>query len=252
MAVRLYVEDELAKGAAFELGPEQTHYLSHVMRRRLGDRLRLFNGRDGEWEAVIEKQSKKRTLVAPQKYCRPQDTLPDLWLLFAALKRNRIGNLVEKATELGVTRLQPVITERTEAKRVNVKRLQAHAIEAAEQTERLSIPKINAAEPLANALKHWPKGRRLLLCDETGGGPPILEALAQAGPGAWALLTGPEGGFASGELDALGRLPFVTSASLGPRVLRADTAAIAALTCWQAVLGDWERRPDFRFEETKS
>ena len=193
MAVRLYVDDGLKKGASFELGPEQTHHLVHVMQLGLRDRIRLFNGRDGEWEAVIEKRSKKCMLVAPQKCYRPQDTLPDLWFLFAALKRNRIDTLVEKATELGVTHFKPVITERTETKRMNVKRLEAYAIEAAEQTERLSIPKIDEAEPLGQALKHWPSARRLLLCDETGGGPPILEVLGRAGPCAWALLTGPEG-----------------------------------------------------------
>lgn len=252
MAVRLYVEKRLTKGAAFELGPEQTHYLVHVMRLAARDRVRLFNGRDGEWDAVIEKQSKKRILIAPKKCCRPQDTIADLWFLFAPIKRNRIDNLVEKATELGVAHLKPVITERTETKRINMNRLKAHVIEAAEQTKRLCIPKIDEAEPLEKVLNDWPSARRLLLCDETGGGPPILEAIVRAGPGEWAILTGPEGGFTRGELDVLRQLPFVISASLGPRVLRADTAAIAALTCWQAVLGDWKKRPNFRFKETTS
>ncbi|MCE2509819.1 MAG: 16S rRNA (uracil(1498)-N(3))-methyltransferase [Alphaproteobacteria bacterium] len=252
MAVRLYVEEGLAEGGALELGPEQTHYLAHVMRLGPGDCVHLFNGRDGEWETVIEKILKKRARVMPRQCRRAQETLPDLWLLFAPIKRNRIENLVEKATELGVVHLKPVITERTEVKRVNEKRLKAHAIEAAEQTERLSVPEIGAAEPLESVLAAWPAARRLLLCDETGGGPPILEALAEAGPGSWALLTGPEGGFAPAELDRLRRLPFITAASLGPRVLRADTAAVAAMTCWQTVLGDWQRRPSFRFEETPS
>lgn len=252
MAVRLYVEEGLAEGGKLELGPEQTHYLAHVMRLGPGDRIHLFNGRDGEWETVIEKVLKKRTLAVPEKCRRAQETLPDLWSLFAPIKRGRIENLIEKVTELGVVHLKPVITERTEVKRLNERRLKAHAIEAAEQTERLSVPEIGAAEPLESALADWPAARRLLLCDETGGGPPILEALAEAGSGLWALLTGPEGGFAPGELERLRRLPFVTAASLGPRVLRADTAAVAALACWQAVLGDWQGRPSFRFEATPS
>ncbi|MEW5704747.1 MAG: 16S rRNA (uracil(1498)-N(3))-methyltransferase [Pseudomonadota bacterium] len=247
MAIRLFVEERLEENRVLELGPGQTHYLSHVMRLAPGDRLRLFNGLDGEWEGRIEALAKKRTTVLLERRRCAQTKVPDLWLLFAPIKGGRIDTLVEKATELGVALLKPVMTERTVVRRVNLERLRAQAIEAAEQTGRLCVPELCAAEPLFKALAGWPETRRLLLCDETGSGPPILEALREAKPTpSWALLTGPEGGFAKDELDALRGLPFVTSASLGPRVLRADTAAIAALTCWQAALGDWQSRPAFR------
>jgi len=250
MGVRLYLEEGLQAGEAVRLSPPQAHYLGQVMRLSAGDRICLFNGQDGEWEAVLETLSKKNATAILKKRRRAQNRLPDLWLLFAPIKRDRIDILVEKATELGVTRLLPVLTERTTVRRVNAERLRAHAVEAAEQTGRLCVPAFEDLAPLARVLAHWPSERRLLFCDETGGGAPVLDALGAAGPGPWAVLIGPEGGFAPAELDALRGLPFVTPASLGPRVLRADTAAIAALTAWQAVLGDWQARPAFRAEKS--
>lgn len=251
MGVRLYVEERLKTGAALCLVSGQAHYLGQVMRLSVGSRIGLFNGQDGEWQAVIERLSKKTATVRLEKRRRAQQALPDLWFLFAPIKRDRIDILVEKATELGVTRLLPVLTERTVVRRVNVERLRAHAIEAAEQTERLCVPELGAPAPLARVLADWPCERRLLFCDETGGGLPIANALRAdpQQPEPWAVLIGPEGGFSPSELDVLRGLPFVTPASLGPRVLRADTAAIAALTCWQAMLGDWQSRPAFRVEE---
>ena len=176
---------------------------------------------------------------------REQTAEPDLWLCFAPIKRARIDLIAEKATELGVAVLQPVLTQHTAVERVNVERLQAHAIEAAEQTERLTVPQVRAPIDLMKLLGAWPQGRRLLMCDETGGGPPIAEVLkaldetAHVAP--WAVLIGPEGGFSGDELGHLGRIKDVTSVGLGPRILRADTAALAALAVWQALVGDWRR-----------
>jgi len=170
---------------------------------------------------------------------------PDLWLCFAPLKRARIDYVAEKATELGVAVLQPVLTHHTIVERVNVERLRANAVEAAEQTERLSVPEVRAPVELARLLAEWPASRRLLVCDETGGGPPIAGALAGLDPAGraapWAIAIGPEGGFDATELASLRRIKDVMSVGLGPRILRADTAALAALACWQALLGDWQR-----------
>jgi 16S rRNA (uracil1498-N3)-methyltransferase len=201
----------------------------------------LFNGRDGEWRSQIQSFGKKNGIVEVERLLRPQDEAPDLWLAFAPVKRGRIDFLVEKATELGVAVLQPVLTARTVVERLNLERLRAHAMEAAEQTERLTLPELRAAVTLDHLLATWPRDRRLLFCDETGTSLSIGEVLAGAAPGAWGVLTGPEGGFAESELDALKKLPFVSAVGLGPRVLRADTAALSALAVFQALLGDWRR-----------
>jgi 16S rRNA (uracil1498-N3)-methyltransferase len=168
---------------------------------------------------------------------RPQDVGPDLWLAFAPVKRADF--LAEKASELGVAALLPVMTDHTDVRRVNVERLQAHAIEAAEQCSRLSVPPIRAPESFEKFLTNWPSERQLYFLDESGGGAPIAEALRGIGPKPCGFLTGPEGGFTQSELDALRQLPFATAVGLGPRLLRAETAAIAALACWQALAGDW-------------
>jgi 16S rRNA (uracil1498-N3)-methyltransferase len=226
-----------------ELEAAQAHYLRNVLRLSPGDAVALFNGRDGEWQAAIDGLAKRGATLRCLVQTRPQITEPDLWLLFAPIKRLRVDILVEKATELGVALLQPVFTRHTVATRLNLERLRAHAVEAAEQTERLSVPLLREPQSLAECLAGWPADRHLLLCAEAGAARPIAEALgALAGtpaarqPGA--VLIGPEGGFASAELDDLGKLPFVTPVGLGPRILRADTAALAALACWQAILGD--------------
>jgi 16S rRNA (uracil1498-N3)-methyltransferase len=239
---RLHVEAPLAAGAAVALGEGQAHYLRAVLRLGAGAAVALFNGRDGEWQAVIESLGKRSAGLLCRTQTRPQRPEPDLWLLFAPIKRARIDFLVEKATELGVARLQPVITRRTMAARLNPARLRAHAVEAAEQCERLTVPDLAEPLPLARCLAAWPAGRRLLLAAEAGPAEPIAAALAAAaaapaGAG-WAVLVGPEGGFDPGELDDLHKLPFVSAIGLGPRILRAETAALAALACWQAVLGD--------------
>jgi 16S rRNA (uracil1498-N3)-methyltransferase len=176
---------------------------------------------------------------------REQAPEPDLWLCFAPIKRARIDFVAEKATELGVAVLQPVLTEHTAVERVNVERLQANAIEAAEQTERLTVPEVRAPLALAKLLGAWRAERRLLICDETGGGPPIADVLATLDEAAraapWGIVIGPEGGFSAGELGLLRRMKDVVSVGLGPRILRADTAALAALACWQALVGDWRK-----------
>jgi 16S rRNA (uracil1498-N3)-methyltransferase len=209
-----------------------------VLRAETGDELALFNGRHGEWRGRIEGLAKAACMIRPIEAMRPQSPEPDLWLLFAPVKRTRIDFIVEKATELGVSALRPVFTRYTQMTRVNTERLRAVAVEAAEQSERLSIPAVAEPEPLAEAIQAWQRPRRLLICDERGGAPAIGAALAHA-PEAGAILIGPEGGFADGELDDLAKLDFVSRVGLGPRILRADTAAVAALSIWQALAGDW-------------
>jgi 16S rRNA (uracil1498-N3)-methyltransferase len=236
---RLYRTDGLAAGASILLTDSQAHYLRTVLRLEPGATLALFNGRDGEWAARIDGFAKRGGTLTLLERRRPQEPDPDLWLLFAPLKRARTDFLVEKATELGVSHLCPVVTRRTVAERVNLERLRAHAIEAAEQTERLSVPILGEPAPLDHVIARWPAGRRLLLCDESGSAPPIAAALQQSRAEAWAVLVGPEGGFAETELDALRKLSFVSPVGLGPRVLRADTAALAALAVLQALAGDW-------------
>lgn len=242
---RLFVEADLSEGAEIALSESQAHHLRHVMRRADGAPLLLFNGRDGEWSGTLALTGKKAANARAGQRTREQAGEPDLWLCFAPIKRARIDLVAEKATELGASVLQPVLTQHTAVERVNVERLQANAQEAAEQTERLSVPEVRAPIDLVKLLGGWPQGRRVLLCDETGGGLPIAEALMSIDPAArtspWAILVGPEGGFSADELTHIRRIKDVTSVGLGPRILRADTAALAALAVWQALIGDWQR-----------
>ncbi|MCK6451820.1 MAG: 16S rRNA (uracil(1498)-N(3))-methyltransferase [Alphaproteobacteria bacterium] len=237
---RIHVEDALAEGATVGLGPERAHFLKHVLRLAPGAELALFNGRDGEYRARLDGVGKGWASLAVLEQRRAPAPEPDLWLVFAPLKFARIDFLAQKATELGVSALVPVFTRRTVVERVNLDRLRANAVEAAEQSERLSVPEVHEARRLDQAIGHWPEGRRLYVCAERGGAVPIARALADclAGPAAnlpAAFLIGPEGGFDPAELDALVKLPFVTPVSLGRRILRADTAALAALAVWQAL-----------------
>ncbi len=241
--LRLYVDLPLAEGQVVALGTEQSHYLLHVMRAQLGAQVALFNGQDGEWRAILSEAGKRTVRLAVGGRLRHQADEPDLWLLFAPVKRARIDLIVEKATELGVSALLPVFTRHTAMTRVNEERLRAVAIEASEQCERLTVPDIRPARPLDAVLADWPAERRLLLLDESGAGQPIVAALSGGVTSPAAVLVGPEGGFAKSELDALGRLAFATPVGLGPRILRADTAVIAALACFQAVCGDWRAPP---------
>lgn len=251
MIPRLYVQDPLGPDLRVPLDRDRAHYLKNVLRRGLGDEVGLFNGRDGEWLGGIAEFARNGAVVGLERQRRPQAAGPDLWLAFAPIKRARIDMLAEKATELGCSVVWPVMTRRAEAQRVNTARLAAIAIEAAEQTERLDVPEIREPVPLARLLAGWPGERTLFVCAEAGAARPIAEAV-RAGIGRPAgFLIGPEGGFDPAELDQLRKLPFAVAVGLGPRLLRAETAAIAALACWQALAGDAaeaESRPPFRNE----
>lgn len=237
-APRLFTASALAAGP-LALGAAAAHYLGTVLRLKPGDEVTLFNGRDGEWRARLLGITRGAVALALEAQQRAQASESDLWLLFAPIKRGPLDSLVEKATELGASRLQPVLTARTNVERVNLDRLTAIAREAAEQSERLTLPEILPPRPLLEALADWPGERRLFICDESGRAPPIARTLAGIAPGPAAVLTGPEGGFAESELDALRKLPILTAVGLGPRVLRSDTAALAGLAVVQALIGDW-------------
>ncbi len=231
-SIRLFVDAPLGPGAEPEIAPGQAHYLAHVMRRGPGDPVRSFNGRDGEWLGRIASLRRDRPSLTIERQLRPQPPEPDHWLAFALLKRDATDLLVQKATELGASALIPVRSERTNAERVNEARLAAIAIEAAEQSERLSVPDIRPPQRLAALLAAWPAARPLFTALARGAAPPVSPM-----PGPAGLLIGPEGGFTEAELDALGRFPFVRPVSLGPRILRAETAAIAGLVLLQAERG---------------
>ncbi|MBT5571436.1 MAG: 16S rRNA (uracil(1498)-N(3))-methyltransferase [Alphaproteobacteria bacterium] len=239
--LRLFVEDDLTTGAPVPLNRDQSHYLQNVMRKGEGDQIAVFNGRDGEYWAKIVAAKRGAVLVEPVELLRNQADEPDLWLVFAPIKRTAVSFLTSKATEIGVSQLMPVVTARTTTDRVNTKRLHANAIEAAEQSERLTVPVIAEPAKFQDFLRDWPRERLLLVGDETGNGRPIAEVAGELAdePRPYAVMTGPEGGFAPDELDQLGELPFVTFIGLGPRVLRADTAALATLSVVQSIAGDW-------------
>jgi 16S rRNA (uracil1498-N3)-methyltransferase len=219
----------LAEGASVSATAGQAHYLGHVMRRTAGDRVLLFNGRDGEFAARIAEIRRGGAGLRVEARTRPQMAEPDVWLAFALLKRDATELVVQKATELGVAVLLPVIADRCNTNRINQDRLAAIAIEAAEQSERLTVPRLQAPQRLAVTLDEWPCARRLFVATERSGAPRIVPC-----PGPRGLLIGPEGGFTSRELDALRARPFVTAVSLGPRILRAETACIAGLALLQA------------------
>lgn len=238
--IRLHVQGDLAPDLAVAPTLDQSRYLTQVMRLKAGDDLLVFNGRHGEWRASVAEVLKKGVVLRAEEQVREQTHGPDLELIVAVVKKARVETIVEKATELGAARVRLVLTHRTNADRLRLDRLDAIAEEAAEQTGRLDVPLVDDPIKLETLLDGWDASRRLMFCDETGGAPAV-PALTAAGEGKWAILIGPEGGFSPEEGARLRSLPFTTAVSLGPRILRADTAAIAALTLWQAAIGDWER-----------
>jgi 16S rRNA (uracil1498-N3)-methyltransferase len=234
--IRLYVPHDLKPGAAIGLDPEQSRYLAQVMRLGVGGAVEVFNGRDGAWRAAVASLGKRTVTLGVEALARPQAAGPDVELVVAMVKRGPLETIIEKACELGAARVRLVRTERTVADHARMERLCAIAVEACEQTGRLEVPEIVEPVKLDALLTGWDTGRRLMYCDEAGEAPPALKVLAGEGP--WAILIGPEGGFSPAERTRIRSLSFVTAVSLGPRILRADTAAIAALTLWQAQLGD--------------
>jgi len=235
---RLYVEAPLAEGANVALDSAQTHYLVTVLRLKSGDRVLVFNGRDGEWSAALTVLKRSAALVVGAK-TREQTSPADLHYLFAPLKAARFDYMVQKAVEMGVSRLQPVLTRHSQVARVNTDRMRANAIEAAEQCGILSLPDIEAPVAFAHLLAQWNPARRLMFCDEDAEVTDPVAALGGLPRSPLAVLIGPEGGFAEDERASLLKLPNVVRLSLGPRILRADTAAVAALTLVQALIGDW-------------
>jgi 16S rRNA (uracil1498-N3)-methyltransferase len=238
-ASRLYVETDLAPGKLVTCRPDQVNYLRHVLRLNAGDRILVFNGRDGEWQASIGEARKGAMTLHAESQVRPQQGAPDIDYLFAPLKRARLDYMVQKATEMGVARLRPVFTRRTTPERINGARMRANAIEAAEQCGILRVPEVLEPETLGAALAHWQVERHLVFCDEDSEAADPLAALRSLARGPIALLIGPEGGFDAGERELITSQPFALSISLGPRILRADTAAVAALALVNATLGDW-------------
>jgi 16S rRNA (uracil1498-N3)-methyltransferase len=237
---RLYVDHPLGAGTALTLAKPQAHYLKDVLRLKPGDRVLLFNGRDGEWESRLDQGGKRGVALHVEAQTRPQTPDGDLHYLFAPLKRARLDYMVQKAVEMGVARLAPVMTRHTQAERVNVERMRANVIEAAEQCGVLHLPDIDAPVPLARALAGLAPSRLLVFCDEDASiADPVAALAAASGASSLAVLVGPEGGFAAEERDMLLTRPNIVRLALGPRILRSDTAAVAALALVQAVLGDW-------------
>ena len=236
---RLFVPHDLHAGAAFDADRAQGHYLAHVLRMGEGAELLVFNGRDGEWRVRVASVSKKGVRLAVVGQERPQPPAPDLVYAFAPLKVGRLDYLVQKAVEMGAGVLQPVVTRHTQVSRPPMEKMQANMIEAAEQCGVLSLPQLLAPLKLERMLEGWERDRRLIFCDEgaeTDGPLAALRAVSESKAG---VLVGPEGGFSDEERDLLRSQPFVTAIPLGPRILRADTAAVAALALVQATLGDW-------------
>lgn len=234
---RLYVETPLAAGVRVPIDGGQAHYLVSVMRMKDGDPVKLFDDASGEWLALARDIRKRDLVLEVTELLRPREPVPDLWLCVAPIKKGRIDWTIEKACELGVDRIVPVLTRRTVVDRLNLDRLRAHVVEAAEQCGRTALPELIEPVKLAALLATWPADRALFFADETGGDPAAATIRAHGGPGA--ILIGPEGGFTPEERDAIRALPNAHGISLGPRILRAETAAAAAITLWMANAGDW-------------
>ncbi len=236
---RLYVEENLLTGKSLVLKNDQSHYIRSVLRLKENSQIALFNGEDGEWLSAIKTITKRFVELEVVEQIKSQEVISDIWLVFAPIKRTRIDYLAQKATELGAGALWPIFTKYTSVSRVNMERLNSNSIEAAEQSGRLTVPKVLDPIDFDTLIEKWPRDRDLFCLDETGKGAPILNAFRSSHLRASGLLIGPEGGFAKEELDRVDKLGNVCRVSLGKRILRSDTAAVAALACWQAAAGDW-------------
>ncbi|MBA4763471.1 16S rRNA (uracil(1498)-N(3))-methyltransferase [Sphingomonas sp.] len=234
---RLFVEPALRQGEQRRIDGQQGHYLASVMRLKVGDPVKLFDDTTGEWLGVASEVRKRDVVLDVREKLREREAVPDLWLCAAPIKKGRIDWVVEKACELGVARVAPVLTRRAVVDKLNLDRLRAHMVEAAEQCGRTALPELVEPVKLAAMLRDWPAGRKLFFADETGGAPAL--AAMKAHPGPAAILIGPEGGFDAEERDAIRAVPGAVGISLGPRILRAETAAAAAVSLWMGAVGDW-------------
>ncbi|WP_262695829.1 16S rRNA (uracil(1498)-N(3))-methyltransferase [Kordiimonas aquimaris] len=240
--IRLYIEESLSQGMSITFDKDQSHYLANVMRSKLGSEIAIFNGQDGEWIGEITDIQKRAVTLQLNERRREQATEPDVWLVFAPIKKARIDFIAQKATELGASLLLPIYTRRTIVDRVKTDRLHANAVEAAEQCERLTVPTIGEPVKFEKLMADWPADRRIMFCDETLSGKPAHTALSnftKVPKEPWAIFIGPEGGFDDSERSFLHNHKNAVPVSLGPRIMRADTAAMAALSLWQSALGDW-------------
>ncbi len=235
--VRLYVEQALGAGQSVRLERDSAHYLFGVMRMSVGDPVLLFNGQDGEWRCIVAQAGKRAGELVCQEQTKPRQMPPDLWLIFAPIKKARTDFIVEKAAEMGAARIMPVQTEFTNSERIRQDRLQAHAVEAAEQCGGTFVPEVTDLQKLDKLLLNWPDNRQLMFCDEAEVG--SAKRLTSVSGDKWAILIGPEGGFSDAERRRLSAHPNAHVVALGPRILRADTAVVAAMTVWQQALGDW-------------
>lgn len=236
---RLYIDCEFKSGEIHLIDGNQGHYLVNVLRTQLGEMLTIFNGRDGEWSAEIIKVGKGKTKIIIGGQTATQTREPDLWYLYAPVKKARVDYMIQKATELGAGRISPIVTKRTNMDRIKYDKLVSNAIEASEQSGRMTVPQIDELVSLEDKLRDWPKDRALIFCDEaeTAGAMADIKPLYEK----WAILIGPEGGFSQDERELIRSQTNTISVTLGPRILRADTAAVAALTLWQTFLGDWSQ-----------
>ncbi|MCI5039440.1 MAG: 16S rRNA (uracil(1498)-N(3))-methyltransferase [Donghicola eburneus] len=235
--IRLYVEQPLGQGQSIPLSRDQAHYLFGVMRLSVGAHVLLFDGETGEWLAEVVEAGKRGGTLTCVEQTKPLQMPPDLWLMFAPIKKARTDFIVEKAAEMGAARIMPVQTDFTNSERIRQDRLQAHAVEAAEQCGGTFVPEVTDLQKLDRLLAEWPEDRQLMFCDEARVGEAL--GLGDVSRGPWAILIGPEGGFSDAERNRLSALAQARVVSLGPRILRADTAAVAAMTLWQQQLGDW-------------
>ena len=236
-AIRLYVNFPLKKETNFCVQDKQAHYLSNVMRLKIGRKFLVFNGVDGEFEAEIINKLNNAIKCKLNRKIRKQLVEPRLNLIFSLVKKDRVFNIIEKCTELGVSNFQPIISERTQNTNFRLERFQLNAVEASEQTNRLTIPKINKVQKLSEVIEDWNKSETIIFCNENGG-KPIIETLNNISKPI-SILIGPEGGFSKTELEYFVNFDFIKPVSLGPRILRSDTAAIASVTCYQSFVGDW-------------